>query len=61
MDFNPEIYLKMRENCNDFERLMDDEDDLLSIEDEIEKERKFFNNRMSGVSILQTCNILNDI
>jgi hypothetical protein len=40
---------------------MDDEDDLLSIEDEIEKERKFFNNRLSGVSILQTCNILNDI
>ena len=41
------------------EILMDD-DDNLSIEDEIEKDRRVFQNRRSGVSILQTYNLLED-
>ena len=41
--------------------MMLDDDDNLSIEDEIEKERRVFQNRRSGVSILQTYNLLEDM
>lgn len=63
MDINPEVYLKMRSNkdCHDEDRFQADDDDLLSIDDEIEKERRVFQNRMSGISILQTHNLLSDI
>ena len=40
--------------------IMLDDDDNLSIEDEIEKDRRVFQNRRSGVSILQTYNLLED-
>lgn len=38
-----------------------EEDDNISIEDEIERERRVFQNRRSGVTILQTCNLLEDL
>jgi DNA-directed RNA polymerase subunit E'/Rpb7 len=63
MDSNPELYLKMRDNnsmCNVEENLPED-DDMLSIEDEIERERRVFQNRRSGVSILNTHNMLDDL
>jgi hypothetical protein len=63
MDSNPELYLKMRDNnsmCNAEENLPED-DDMLSIEDEIERERRVFQNRRSGVSILNTHNMLDDL
>jgi hypothetical protein len=59
MDSNPELYLKMREN-NLWQGEEVDDDDNISIEDEIERERRVFMNRRSGVSILQTCNLLED-
>ena len=61
MDSNPELYLKMRDHnsIGQMDILMDD-DDNLSIEDEIEKDRRVFQNRRSGVSILQTYNLLED-
>ena len=62
MDSNPELYLKMRDHnsIGQVDMLMED-DDNLSIEDEIEKDRRVFQNRRSGVSILQTYNLLEDI
>jgi hypothetical protein len=62
MDSNPELYLKMRDHnsIGQGELMINDEDDNLSIEDEIERERRVFQNRRSGVSILQTYNLLDD-
>lgn len=59
MDSNPELYLKMREHnsLGQCELMIEDEDNI-SIEDEIERERRVFQNRRSGVSILQTYNLL---
>ena len=62
MDSNPEIYLRMREagiNHNLIEA-EDDDDDNISIEDDIERERRVFMNRRSGVTILHTHNLLED-
>lgn len=63
MDSNPELYLKMRDHnsIGQVEMMMIDDDDNLSIEDEIEKERRVFQNRRSGVSILPTYNLLEDL
>jgi hypothetical protein len=62
MDSNPELYLKMRDNNSMGQvEMMIDDDDNLSIEDEIEKERRVFQNRRSGVSILQTYNLLEEL
>lgn len=62
MDSNPELYLKMRDHnsIGQVEMIINDDDDNLSIEDEIEKDRRVFQNRRSGVSILQTYNLLED-
>ena len=63
MDSNPELYLKMRDNNSIGQAEMmveNDDDDNLSIEDEIEQERRVFLNRRSGVSILKTFNLLED-
>ena len=61
MDSNPELYLKMMEHNSIGQDLMNDEDDNISIEDEIEKERRVFQNRRSGVSMIQTHNLLEDL
>ena len=63
MDSNPELYLKLRDHnsMGQVDLILDDDDDNLSIEDEIEKERRVFQNRRSGVSILQTHNLLEDM
>jgi hypothetical protein len=63
MDSNPELYLKMQSHnsmwqCGEDQEI--DEEDNISIEDEIERERRVFQNRRSGVTILQTCNLLED-
>lgn len=64
MDSNPEMYLRMRDtnrvNNEEEGLVMDDDDDNISIEDEIERERRVFLNRRSGVTVLQTCNLLED-
>ena len=64
MDSNPELYMKMQSqksvwNCGNEGQEIDDEDNI-SIEDEIDRERRVFQNRRSGVTILQTCNLLDD-
>ena len=63
MDSNPEMYLKMRDHnsVGQAEMMIEDDDDNISIEDEIEKERRVFMNRRSGVSILQTYSLLEDL
>ena len=62
MDSNPDCYLKMREHNSMWQgEIMAEDDDNVSIEDEIERERRVFMNRRSGVSILQTYNILEDL
>lgn len=61
MDSNPEFYLKMMDHNSIGMGLMEDEDDNLSIEDQIEKDRRVFQNRRSGVSVLQTHNLLDDL
>lgn len=63
MDSNPELYMKMQSqksmwNCGGEQAI--DDDDNISIEDEIDRERRVFQNRRSGVTILQTCNLLDD-
>lgn len=64
MDSNPELYMKMQSHGSMWQcgegQPMDDEDNI-SIEDEIERERRVFQNRRSGVTILQTCNLLEDM
>jgi hypothetical protein len=57
MEINPEMYSNMREHVH-AEWGQFSEDDAASIEDEIERERKVFLNRQSGVSILHTHNFL---
>ena len=63
MDSNPELYLKMidHNSIGQVEMILNDDDDNLSIEDEIEKDRRVFQNRRSGVSILQTYNLLEEL
>jgi hypothetical protein len=62
MDSNADMYLKMREHNSMWQGdiIADDNDDIVSIEDDMERERRVFMNRRSGVSILQTYNILED-
>jgi hypothetical protein len=61
MDSNPELYLKMRDHNSIGQMEIMEDDDNLSIEDEIEKDRRVFMNRRSGVSIVQTYNLLEDL
>lgn len=70
MEVNPEMYSKMREageaECGEGgwgeggwgEGGWGSGEDAASIEDEIERERRVFLNRQSGVSILHTHNFL---
>lgn len=44
----------------DDQQIIEDSDDNISIEDEIERELRVFQNRRSGISILQTYNLLNE-
>ena len=60
MDINPEMCLRMRENLPIQNHLFIDEDDNLSIEDQIERERNVLQNRMEGFSIVKTNNFLED-
>lgn len=60
MDINPEMCLRMRENCPVQNQLFIDEDDNVSIEDQIERERTVFQNRLEGFSIIKTNNFLED-
>lgn len=61
MDYNPDVYMQMRGMDEEGSDLYDNDDDLLSINGEIEKERKLSKNRMSGITILDTCNFMNDL
>lgn len=58
MDINPQICLKLRSNAKLAYEENDDDDDALSIADEIAKERQRFNNRTQGISIVRTSNFL---
>ena len=66
MDMNSEVCLRLRENVylgNEWENIENEEDedeDKLSIVDEIEDERNRFNNRTRGISIVRTSNFLED-
>ena len=51
----PEVYSKLRSS---YFLISDSESDNISIEDEIEKERKVELNLRSGVSLVQTHNLL---
>lgn len=53
----PEIYSELYANVQNDES-EEEEDDNLSIEGEIEKERQVFRNRTSGVSLVHTHNLL---
>jgi hypothetical protein len=50
--------LKLRSNAKLAYEENDDDDDALSIADEIAKERQRFNNRTQGISIVRTSNFL---
>ena len=54
--------LRMRETANLHlqNELFMEEDDNLSIDDQIERERVAFNNRMEGISIVKTCNFIDE-
>lgn len=60
MDINPEICLRLRENAVVADEENEEDDDVLSIADEIIRERQRFNNRTQGISIVRTSNFLEE-
>lgn len=62
MDMNSEVCLRLRDIGSEWENIENEEDDedKLSIIDEIEDERNRFNNRTRGISIVRTSNFLED-
>jgi hypothetical protein len=58
MDVSPEANLKLREHASFIAH--EDEEERLSIADDINQERQQFNNRTRGISIVNTSNFLEE-
>lgn len=60
MDIDPEICLNNENPFMEEHLESDNEEDVVSIADEIERERIRFNNRTRGISIVKTTNFLEE-
>ena len=60
MDINPSACLSHESIFHEINESVENEEDLVSLADEIKRERIRFNNRTSGISIVKSSNFLQD-